>query len=66
MILESDAKFEEKVTCGLGNDMRSLANFQQRTEKSQNWDYYWVLFKKLELKFTRVLCVMTMKNDTTF
>ena len=57
MILESDAKFEEKVTCGLGNDMRNLANFQQRTQKSQNWDYYWVLFKKLELKIYKgVMC----------
>ena len=70
MILESDAKFEEKVTCGLGNDMKNLADFQQRTQKSQNWDYYWVLFiqsrKLTSLTFTRVSCVMTMKNDTTF
>ena len=29
MTLESDAKFEEKVTCGLENDMRSLADFYQ-------------------------------------
>ena len=27
MTLECDAKFEEKLTCGLENDMRNLANF---------------------------------------
>ena len=34
MMLESDAKFEEKVTCGLENDMKNLANFHQSTQKS--------------------------------
>ena len=33
MTLESDAKFEEKLTCGLENNMRNLANFQQSTWK---------------------------------
>ena len=32
MMLESDEKFEEKVTCGLENDMKSLANFHQSTQ----------------------------------
>ena len=31
MSLKSDAKFEEKLTCGLKNDMRNLANFHQST-----------------------------------
>ena len=31
MTLESDAKFEEKLTCGLENDMRNMANFHQST-----------------------------------
>ena len=48
MILESDTKFEEKVTCGLENDMKNLANFHQSTQKSQNWDFYWVLLSKVE------------------
>ena len=38
MTLKGDAKFEEKQTCGLENDMRNLANFHQSTWKSQNWD----------------------------
>ena len=29
MILESGAKFEEKLTCGLENNMRNLENFHQ-------------------------------------
>ena len=39
MTLESDAKFEEKLTCGLENDMKNLANFHQSTRKYQNWDF---------------------------
>ena len=31
MIPNSAAKFEEKLTCCLENDMRSLANFHQNT-----------------------------------
>ena len=29
MTLKSDAKFEEKLTCGLENDMRNMAYFDQ-------------------------------------
>ena len=39
MTLKVDAKFGKKLTCGLENDMRNTANFQQRTGKSQNWDF---------------------------
>ena len=31
MTLESDAKFEEKLTRGLENNMRNVANFHQST-----------------------------------
>ena len=48
MILESDTKFEKKVTCGLENDMRNLENLYQSTQKSQNWDFYWFLSSKVE------------------
>ena len=48
MTLESDAKFEEKLTCGLENDMRNLANFYQSTQKSQNWDFDGILLSKVE------------------
>ena len=48
MTLKSDAKFEEKLTCGLENDMRNLANFYQSTQKSQNWDFDGILLSKVE------------------
>ena len=48
MTLKSDAKFEEKLTCRLEYDMRNLANFYQRTQKSQNWDFDGILIFKVE------------------
>ena len=48
MTLKSDAKFEEKLTCGLENDMRNLANFQPSTQKYQNWDFDGILLSKVE------------------
>ena len=48
MTLESQAKFEEKLTYGLENDMRNLANFHQSTRKSQNWVFDGILLSKVE------------------
>ena len=48
MTLERDAKFEEKLTSGLENDIRNLANFQQSTRNSQNWDFPLILLSKVE------------------
>ena len=48
MTLRSDAKFEEKLTCGLENDMKNLANFHQSTQKCQNWDFDGILLFKVE------------------
>ena len=48
MTLMSDAKFEEKLTCGLENDMNNLANFHQSTLKCQNWDFDRILLSKVE------------------
>ena len=36
MTLACDAKVQEKLTCGLENDMRNLADFHQSTWNSQN------------------------------
>ena len=48
MTLESEAKLEEKLTCGLENGMRNSAHFHQCTKTPQNWDFYWVLLSKVE------------------
>ena len=48
MTLEYDARFEEKLTCDLENDMRNLEHFRQSTRKSQNWNFPWVLLYKVE------------------
>ena len=48
MIQESDAKFEEKLTCGMENDIRNLANFHQSTQKPQNWEFDGILLSKVE------------------
>ena len=59
MTLGSDAKFEEKLICGLENDMTTLENFHQITRKSQNWDFDGIYLqqKMYELKICRgVMC----------
>ena len=48
MTLKSHAKCEEKLTCGLENDMRNLAKFHQSKRKFQNQDFCWVILSKVE------------------
>ena len=48
MALDSDAKFEEKLTCGLKNNVQNLANFSESTWKSQNLDFDAILLSKVK------------------
>ena len=48
MALNIDAKFEEKLTCALKNDMENLENFDQSTRKSQNQDFDGIILSKVE------------------
>ena len=68
MTLTSDANFEEKLTCGSENDMRNLAKFSLEHLKVSKlglcWDPFVQSRKSMSLKFTKELCVMTVKNDT--
>ena len=36
-VMKSDAKFEEELTCQFKIDMRNLMNFDQSTQKSQEF-----------------------------
>ena len=46
MTLKSHATFEEKMTCGLENDAKTLASVHQNT--CQNWYFHGVLLSKVE------------------
>ena len=48
MTIECYAKFEEKLTCGLENNMRNLTNFHQSTRNSQNWYFHWIFLYIVE------------------
>ena len=48
MTLKGDAKFEEKLTCCLENDMSNFANFHKSTRKCQNWNFDKILLSKVE------------------
>ena len=48
MTLKSDAKFDEKLTCYLENNIRNFANFHQSTRKYQNWNFDGILLSKVE------------------
>ena len=56
MTLECDAKFEEKLTCGLENDMRNLAKVSPEYLKVSklvlSWDPFVQSRKCLSYKFT--------------
>ena len=58
MTLKSDAKFEEKLICGLQNDMRNNLGLW--------WDSLIQSGKSMSLKFTEELCVTRMKNYAKF
>ena len=69
MTLKSHAKFEEKLTCGLENNMRNLASFHQNNWKCQNWYFHGIPLFKVENAWAtnymryRGVKVMTLKND---
>ena len=49
MRLEKDAKFEVKLTYGLENNMRNLANIYHTTRKlGLNWGFYGALLSQVE------------------
>ena len=64
---EEWCKFEEKLTCGLENDMRKiLIRALEVSKLGLWWDPLIQSRKCMSLKFTEELCVITMKNDEKF
>ena len=55
MTLKSHAKFEERLTCGLENDMRNMANFHQNNWKCQTWYFHRILLSKVENTRAKIL-----------
>ena len=69
MTMNSDAKFEEKLTLGFKNDMKNLVNFHPTTQKSENFTlmgYFCPKYMRFELKNTEELSFMTLNSDAKF
>ena len=62
MALKSHAKLEEKPTCGLENQMETLANFHKNTWKCQNRYFHGILLPEVKYVWAKK-CVMILKND---
>ena len=61
MILKSDWKIEEKVTCGLENDMGIFTRALEVSKRRLWWDPFIQSRKCMNLKLREEFCVMTMK-----
>ena len=66
MTLKSHAKFEEKLNCGLENDMSNLTNFHQSTWKCQKWYFHWILLPKVGNTWTKNLQVQRKYRGVIF
>ena len=70
MMVEIDSKFEGRMTCSFGKWHEELRKFSPEHTKVSKLGHLLGPFmhsrKCMSLKFTRVLCVMAVKNDTKF
>ena len=70
MTLETDTRFEEKLTLGFKNDMRNLVNFNASSGKSENLHFDVLLlsiaYKVSGKKNAEELSLMTLKSDPNF
>ena len=46
MTMTKDAKLEEELTCRFKIDLRTLMNFDSRTQKSRKSALYWAAFEQ--------------------
>ena len=55
MTLKGDAKFKEKLICGLKNDLRNFLNFQASSRKSGNLHFHGLLlFKACKILYEKL------------
>ena len=68
VIFHGDAKFEEKLTCGLEHDKeyRKFSPEQFKVSKLGWWDPLIQSRKSMSLKSTEELCVIKMKDNAKF
>ena len=70
MPLKGDAKFEEKLTCGLEKKHEEYGKFSPEHLKVSKLGFWWGPLiqsrTSMSLKSTKELCVMTVKNDAKF
>ena len=70
MTLETDTRFEEKLTLGFKNDMRNLVNFNASSGKSENLHFDVLLlsiaYKVSAKNSAEDLSLMTLKSDPNF
>ena len=76
MTLNSNAKFEEKLTLGSKNDIKNLVKFNASSGKPENLHFDLIFLLKVyytchfgnykKKKVTEELCVITVNNDAKF
>ena len=70
MTLKSNVKFEEKLPCGLENNLKILANFHQSIQKSKKFALWWAAFDQsitcLSQKCTEELFLTALHIDAKF
>ena len=65
MALESDAKFEEELTCQFKTAMRNLMNFDLTTQNPKNFPFNKLSLTKVQHS-TETVCLMALKIDAKF
>ena len=66
MTLESDGRFEEKLSLGFKNDMTNVVNFNASSGKSENLHFDVLLLLIAYVKFQLKKSLMTLKSDPNF
>ena len=63
MTLKGIAKFKEKLTCGLKNNIKNLVNFHASSQKSENLHFDVLLLSKVYKVLDRKAWVMSYNTE---